>query len=491
MSMRFVMKEKWTIFMFIILVYISFWTYQVNIFLSKPMKNSFEENMALVHDTNEKKEQKYGNMAHVTGDKYVQLEHETHHTNVTLVLNQNVKLENEETISASIENNNYIDEPTDNEENGDNLLMGSDQQSICEPEIIQHGSNYKMAKQTWKYKIVQWMPYQRKVVGRELKNTSMGEFWQVDNCLVIDHFDVENADAVVVPIMSLNPYEEYAPPRQFPPSETRKASQIWILLHNDHPYFLSSRQWGTECLDNYFNWTMTYRSTSDIHIPYGNSFPKDSPTDNGIDYTIGKTKMVSAMVSGYQSQNFRMEYIKELENYIQVDMFGRYGIPCYGHYFQTCPLLKLYKFYLAFENSNCEEYVTEKLWLNGYHNNVLPVVMGATKEFYTSIAPPYSYIHIEDFKTPQHLAHYLRYLNSNDTAYNEYFKWRDTHDYCYSLLHLGMQPWKVICEKLNSFNGEHKVYKNMSTYLDPESQCRPAHWEPKEEISKQSIDFIK
>ena len=36
------------------------------------------------------------------------------------------------------------------------------------------------------------------------------------------------------------------------------------------------------------------------------------------------------------------------------------------------------------------------------------------------MAPPKSFIHVEDFATPKELVDYLEYLDSNDTAYEEY-----------------------------------------------------------------------
>ena len=44
---------------------------------------------------------------------------------------------------------------------------------------------------------------------------------------------------------------------------------------------------------------------------------------------------------------------------------------------------------------------------------------------YTQFIPKSGFIDgFRDFKTPQHLANYLTYLSLNDTAYNEYFKWK-------------------------------------------------------------------
>ena len=54
--------------------------------------------------------------------------------------------------------------------------------------------------------------------------------------------------------------------------------------------------------------------------------------------------------------------------------------------------------------------------------NVVPIVMGGAN--YTKVAIPGSYINVMDFKTVKQLAEYLQYLDKNNTAYNEYFKWR-------------------------------------------------------------------
>ncbi len=59
-------------------------------------------------------------------------------------------------------------------------------------------------------------------------------------------------------------------------------------------------------------------------------------------------------------------------------------------------------------------------------NDVVPVVMGAHPDDYRASAPPYSYIHVDDFESPQDLAQYLLKLNSTDALYNQYFRWKGT-----------------------------------------------------------------
>ena len=87
-------------------------------------------------------------------------------------------------------------------------------------------------------------------------------------------------------------------------------------------------------------------------------------------------------------------------------------------------LQKDYKFYLAFENSNCKDYVTEKFFTNALQNGVVPIVMGASVEEYAAIAPPHSFLHVDQFDSPAALAEYLKLLDRDDNLYNEFFQWR-------------------------------------------------------------------
>lgn len=72
------------------------------------------------------------------------------------------------------------------------------------------------------------------------------------------------------------------------------------------------------------------------------------------------------MISNCESKG-RLKYIEELRaSGVEVDVIGRCGnASCpRGRNEERC--LKMmeaeYKFFFAFENSKCEDYITEKLW---------------------------------------------------------------------------------------------------------------------------------
>jgi alpha-1,3-fucosyltransferase len=80
-----------------------------------------------------------------------------------------------------------------------------------------------------------------------------------------------------------------------------------------------------------------------------------------------------------------------------------------------------YKFYISFENSVCEDYITEKFF-KVLNYNLIPIVLGGAN--YSKFAPSKSYIDVRDFRLIGQLAEYLKYLDKNETAYAEYFEWK-------------------------------------------------------------------
>ena len=81
-----------------------------------------------------------------------------------------------------------------------------------------------------------------------------------------------------------------------------------------------------------------------------------------------------------------------------------------------------YKFYISFENSLCNQYVTEKVFLRLKHN-IVPIVYGQAN--YSQILPPHSYINIQDFPSAKALAKFLVELGNNPEEYLSYFWWKD------------------------------------------------------------------
>ena len=77
---------------------------------------------------------------------------------------------------------------------------------------------------------------------------------------------------------------------------------------------------------------------------------------------------------------------------------------------------------MAFENSICKDYITEKLWSQGYQREIVPLVM--KRSLVEPFVPPNSFIALDDYQSVEALAVHLNYLMKNLTAYEEYFAWK-------------------------------------------------------------------
>ena len=213
----------------------------------------------------------------------------------------------------------------------------------------------------------------------------------------------------------------------------------------------------------FFNWTMTYRSDSTFPIPYariervmplpapigssqlnryikyfGQKAAKMSPGNGNM--AEGKVGLAVQFVSNCHSYSRLEAYVRELRRYVPIDIYGKCGeFKCSGdkndiqesnnhlrngnkqntgktistnvnnHGTWDCHKLVAtkYKFFLAFEDSVCKDFVTEKFFamFNG-DLDMVPVVLGGGN--YSEIAPPNSYIDASKFQSPKALAHHLK-----------------------------------------------------------------------------------
>eukprot|EP00095_Tigriopus_kingsejongensis_P005108 maker-scaffold161_size295871-snap-gene-1.38 protein:Tk05108 transcript:maker-scaffold161_size295871-snap-gene-1.38-mRNA-1 annotation:"glycoprotein 3-alpha-l-fucosyltransferase a" len=214
------------------------------------------------------------------------------------------------------------------------------------------------------------------------------------------------------------------------PTHQRPKNQLWMMYMLECPLHTQMFK-----IKDVFNWTATYRSDSTIVAPYERWIYYNENVrgqDQGRNFAANKTKAVAWFVSNCGARNGRLDFAKELQKHIQVDIYGSCGTKrCPRSSSRNCfdMLNRDYKFYLAFENSNCKDYITEKFFVNGLGHDILPIVMGARPEDYKRSSPELSYIHVDDFDGPEELADYLHKLDDNDDLYNEYFKWKGTGEF--------------------------------------------------------------
>ena len=124
---------------------------------------------------------------------------------------------------------------------------------------------------------------------------------------------------------------------------------------------------------------------------------------------------------------------KSLKQYLGVDVYGKCGdLTCDDDHHGGDPdnlcydlLESSYKFYLAFENSLCQDYLSEKFY-NALAHRVVPVVLSGADM--SHLAPPHSFINVEDFNSTSELAAFITRLAADEERLASYFWWKDYYE---------------------------------------------------------------
>lgn len=180
--------------------------------------------------------------------------------------------------------------------------------------------------------------------------------------------------------------------------ELRSDNQLYVFVSTESPPMYPMYDY----LNWYFNYTWTYRMDSDIIYPYFVARHRDGkvvapkqevhwmdskemkPTSQDIKDKLQKKKIAAAwFVTNCLAISNRFNYVRNLREALttynlEVDIYGVCGNSyCPGDLMDEC-LAKVesdYYFYLSFENSFSEDYVTEKL-MTALDHYAIPVVLG-------------------------------------------------------------------------------------------------------------------
>ena len=257
---------------------------------------------------------------------------------------------------------------------------------------------------------------------------------------------------------------------------------------------------------------MTYRLDSDVYLGYGSFINKTTnqiiKPNNFLDFDkkihlvnnltvfgqtelVERTKDIAWLVSHCNTTIKREDYVKEMKKYkgLRIDIFGgctsqfklnsTLAIPgrFEGGWEPAYHILaKEYKFYISFENTRCLDYITEKFF-TALKAGMIPVVMGGlSKRDYEKIAPPHSYLHVDDFPSPRDLMKKLHEISKDPLLYNSYFWWRSYYSavVLYNPDHdPEHQLWRVAgCQLCGVLNSEHVKRNNYSNFTYFWNQCK-------------------
>ena len=172
--------------------------------------------------------------------------------------------------------------------------------------------------------------------------------------------------------------------------------------------------------------TASHSPKSLISHPRPTFTKKATPPTETRNHAKDKSRLAAWFVSNCHTQSRRETYAQEMLKYMPIDIYGKCGNLTCDKVKDNCgKLLLQYKFYLAFENSLCMDYITEK-FTRTFQKPLVGVVLGAAD--YKKYAPQETYIDVRDFSSPRALAEYLLYLAKNDTAYNSIIHKKKQYD---------------------------------------------------------------
>ena len=238
-------------------------------------------------------------------------------------------------------------------------------------------------------------------------------------------------------------------------SQNRPLNQVWCYFNKESAY--NTINVARKSFDGFFNMTITPKRNSHVFAPYGYYEEKSKHSSHWLkeyqhltifklsdtldlaskkvqekellemDFSFVEKELPIVWVVSH-CNTFRDIYVEKLLQYLPIDIYGTCSLSykqkkeCEKNTYACESRLRRYKFTLAFENSFCEDYVTEKYW-NAIIRGNIPIVLGGSN-YDAKIAIPGSFINARLFKSPESLANYINFLLHSEYEYNKYFEWR-------------------------------------------------------------------
>ncbi|RUS91601.1 hypothetical protein EGW08_000574 [Elysia chlorotica] len=273
------------------------------------------------------------------------------------------------------------------------------------------------------------------------------------------------------------------------PDFRRPPGQRWVMFDTEPP----CRKRNHSMLDlprlkGQFNWTLSYRLDADIPWLYGYLRVLKDPPRKDYDAIFRRKSVTAAWFVGHCATGSRRDvYAKYMQEYGGLDLHiygacGNYTCQgdCNGNSSvckkaqlkrgsdnEKClPLLsEKYFFYLAFENSLCKDYVTEKFFKIFKNVDTIPVLRGGAD--HKRLFPPNTFVDAADFASPADLAVYLKELSRNRWRYTEMLREKNKYRFEPS------GKWFCkLCEKIHSDTADRvQWYPDLRSWY-VKDQCR-------------------
>ena len=258
------------------------------------------------------------------------------------------------------------------------------------------------------------------------------------------------------------------------PPLPRPHGAMWVYVSHESP--ADDKRSNSEVvkkMNGMINVLMTYDTAANVSFKYGKTVKRDKMLDvlpaeitmvrpgNTIN---GKTAY-AVMVEGNCQSEERNNKIAELRKHINIDIIGRCGSVKHKECDSRDPacfdiLAKTYYFYIAIENSECPDYITEKVWRNSLEAGMVPIVWSA-KVKYGQLLPHRSFINVAEFESVSAVAERLKQIIKHPEANFE-----------------RLQKWRLSQQVIRHFD-------------DPGELCRFAHQHRGQELAPIDISSIR
>ncbi|CAF3334161.1 unnamed protein product [Rotaria socialis] len=259
---------------------------------------------------------------------------------------------------------------------------------------------------------------------------------------------------------------------------TRNSEQIWLLWH-DEP------NENTAAINKYkFNWTITYRTSAEASLAaYGITVVKENPwpmekLSSWIDKEFKKRYNQAVWFVSNCKPKKRLAKFQSLRQHYPIVAFGKcisstqsYSLNANVHSSIQCGresncehvYLSTSKFYLAFESQSCTDYITEKFWRT-LSVGAIPIVSGPEQKSFARVAPPNSFVHVDDYASDKELSVALNLIATNRTLYGKYHAWRRYYDAYYQAKDVDPYRFCELCYRLNT-NKQRIWYENINDWF--------------------------
>lgn len=273
------------------------------------------------------------------------------------------------------------------------------------------------------------------------------------------------------------------------PPKRRHLNKVYIAFTMEPPHFQSPHGNRFYMGGNFYNWSLAPYQNATLPLRYYYVIKEASPfSKEHISNSFQQNKFhekdgnssarVLWIVSHCRTRSHREWYVNALRKHIKIDQYGRCGgKKCSGTWsdiqcIQDLGLTGQYKFFLAFENALCKDYITEKAFWPLIAGMVPILLAGLSANDYNNgVLPPNSYLDVRNFSSPKSLAAYINYLNRNDEILMSYHAWRSKYNVIPYTSQKGSPFLCEICNALHDPKLLKPTFLNWTTFYKATRLC--------------------